>query len=75
MKELSIREAREQLTAIEELVAKEGEIVLTRRGKAVARILPLSGPRRLPSCSRLRAQMPRMKTTSEALVRRERDER
>jgi antitoxin (DNA-binding transcriptional repressor) of toxin-antitoxin stability system len=75
MKELSIREAREQLTAIEELVEKEGEIILTRRGKAVARILPLTGPRKLPSRASLRRKMPRLKTPSEALVRLDRDSR
>jgi antitoxin (DNA-binding transcriptional repressor) of toxin-antitoxin stability system len=75
MKELSIRDAREQLSSIEELVAKEGEIVLTRRGKAVARILPLSGPRKLPSCRALRAKLPALSQGSEALIRDERDQR
>lgn len=74
MKTLSIREAREQLTSIEELLAKESEVVLTRRGQPVARILPLSGPRRMPSHANLRSKMPRL-TPSEDLVRADRDER
>ena len=74
MRRLSIREAREQLRVIDQLVAKEREIIVTRRGRPVARILPLSGPRRLPSRASLRAKMPCL-TPSEALVRSERDER
>jgi antitoxin (DNA-binding transcriptional repressor) of toxin-antitoxin stability system len=74
VKTLSIREAREQLTSIEELLAKEREVVLTRRGQPVARILPLSGPRRMPSRANLRRKMPCL-TPSEVLVRADRDGR
>ena len=75
MRRLSIREAREQLTSIDELVAKEGEVVITRRGRPIARILALTGSRRLPSCAKLRSKMPRLSTPSETHVRRDRDER
>ena len=75
MRTLSVREARERLTDIDELIAKEGEILLTRRGHPIARIVPLSGSRHLPSRAILRSKMPRMRTPSEALVRAERDSR
>jgi antitoxin (DNA-binding transcriptional repressor) of toxin-antitoxin stability system len=76
MKRLSIREAREQLSGIERLMAENGEIVLTRRGKPIARILPLHGPaRRIPSRAKLRKKMKPVGTPSEELIRSERDER
>jgi prevent-host-death family protein len=74
MRTLSIREVREHLTSIDELVAKEGEIVLTRHGRPIARIVPMSGPRQLPSRRALRAKTPRL-TPSETHVRADRDER
>ena len=75
MRKLSTREVREHLTELEDLIAKEGELLLTRRGRPVARILPVTGARRLPSRARLRSQMPRLSTPSEVLLRKERDER
>jgi len=75
MRTMSIREAREQLTNVDEIATKVGEIVLTRRGRPVARILPLRGAHRLPPRASLRKKMPRMSVPSEALVRAERDER
>jgi antitoxin (DNA-binding transcriptional repressor) of toxin-antitoxin stability system len=75
MRKLSIREARESLPSIGELLAKEGEILLTRRGRPIARILALSGPRRLPSRANLRSKMPRRLVPSEILVRADRNER
>jgi prevent-host-death family protein len=75
MKTLTIRELREKLTQIERLVSEQGEILITRRGRPVAKILPL-GPRRLlRSRSALRQMMPVMNTPSEKLIRAERDER
>ncbi len=75
MRRVSIREARERLTSIDELLAKEGEIVLTRRGRPIARLLPLTGQRRLPSRANLRRKMAPVSTPSEALVRADRDAR
>ena len=75
MKSLSIREVRKELAHIDELVASEGEVVVTRRGKPIARMLPLRSKRPLPSHADLRASMPRLKSGSEKLIRKERDER
>jgi antitoxin (DNA-binding transcriptional repressor) of toxin-antitoxin stability system len=63
------------MTRIDTLVAQAGEIVLTRRGHPVARILPLGGPRRLPSRAGLRQKMSRMSIPSEDLLRAERNAR
>ena len=75
MKSLSVREVRKELAQIDELVSREGEVVVTRRGKPIARLLPLRSKRRMPSHADLRASMPRLKNGSEKLNRSERDER
>jgi len=75
MKNLSVREVRKELAQIDELVSREGEVVVTRRGKPIARLLPLHSKRQMPSHADLRASMPRLKNGSEKLIRSERDER
>jgi antitoxin (DNA-binding transcriptional repressor) of toxin-antitoxin stability system len=44
MKRLSVREVRAELSTLEELLVKEGEVVITRHGRAIARLLPLRPP-------------------------------
>ena len=73
LKTLNIREMRSALSHLDELVAEEGEVVVTRRGRPLARILPARLRRRIPSRSELRASMARLKVPSEALIRHDRD--
>ena len=75
MKSLSIREVRRQLAQLDELLSREGEVVVTRRGQPIARLLPLRSKRRMPSHADLRASMPQLKKGSERDIRTERDER
>lgn len=75
MKSFSIREIRAGLTQLEELVSREGEVVVTRRGRPIARLLPLRSALRMPSHADLRARMPRLEQGSETRIRSERDER
>ncbi len=75
MGELSIREAREQLPRIEELLAREHELTITRRGEPIARLLPIRAPRAVPSHRGLRAAGPASPTPSEQLIREDRDGR
>jgi len=75
MKSLSIREVRKELAQLDELVSREGEVVVTRRGLPIARLLPLRSKQRMPSHADLRASMPRLKQGSERQIRTERDER
>ena len=75
MKTLSIREIRKELAQLDEMVSREGEIVVTRRGHPIARLLPLRSKQRMPSHADLRASMPRLKKGSEQHIRTERDER
>jgi len=75
MKELSIREARERLAHLEDLLDQEGEITLTRRGKPIARFVSVVRRRAIPSHRRLRESMPCLSTPSEELVREDREQR
>ncbi len=75
MKALSIREMRSQLGSLDRLVALEHEIIITRRGKPIARLLPIQGQKRKPSHEALRAALPRLKEPSEILQRDEREGR
>ncbi len=75
MKTLSIRETRAALAKLETLLAKHGRILVSRRGKVVARIEPADAPRALPSLDKMRAAMPFQRLPSETLIRKDRDER
>jgi prevent-host-death family protein len=75
MKELSIREIRQDLPHIDELLATEGEVIVTRRGKPVARLLPVSPKRKIRSMAAFRATMPFQEIPSEVLIREDRDAR
>lgn len=75
MRALSIREMRAALGRLDELLWEEGEVVITRHGQPVARLLPVRGSRQIPSRWRLRQSMPPITTASEMLIRQDRDER
>jgi prevent-host-death family protein len=75
MKNLNIREIRGLLGRLDAVLAEEGEVVVTRHGKPIARVLPLAPKGGIPSRAALRAQMPRQKSASETVVRADRDER
>lgn len=74
MKNITVRETRQGLSRLEELLA-DGEVTITRRGKPVARLLPIRGSRPIPSHKQLRECMPLLKRGSERLLREERDAR
>jgi prevent-host-death family protein len=73
MREMSIRELRDSLSSIDEIVDRAGEVLVTRHGRPVARLSPVRPTRSVPSHADLRATMPRMTTPSEDLVRADRD--
>jgi antitoxin (DNA-binding transcriptional repressor) of toxin-antitoxin stability system len=75
MKRLSVREIRTELTNLEELLGREGEVLIVRRGRAIARLLPVRSAKPIPSHAALRASMPRLTTGSEHSIRTDRDDR
>jgi antitoxin (DNA-binding transcriptional repressor) of toxin-antitoxin stability system len=75
MKKLNIREARQVLSRLDQLLATEGEVTITRRGEAIARVMQIGRKRPIPSHQALREKMPRMRKGSEKLIRADRDAR
>ncbi len=75
MRSLSIRNIRAELPQLDRLIAREGEIIVTRRGRPIARLLPIASERSPPCHAALRASMPRLKQGSAVHIRKERDER
>jgi prevent-host-death family protein len=72
MKMLTVTELRASLSRIKEIVDDAGGIIVTRRGRPIARIVPM---RAIAPLAELRAISPRMKVPSEVLVRQDRDAR
>ena len=75
MKQINIREARRSLSHLERLLVAEGEVTITRRGKAGARVIPMARKLAIPSHRDLREKMSRLRKGSEKLIRKDRDER
>jgi antitoxin (DNA-binding transcriptional repressor) of toxin-antitoxin stability system len=75
MRSISVREMRTALPRLEQLLAEEGEVVITRNGKPVARVLPTPSGTPIPSHADLRGRMRRLDVGSEVLIRQDRDER
>jgi antitoxin (DNA-binding transcriptional repressor) of toxin-antitoxin stability system len=75
MKKLTIRETRQSLSHLDRLLAVEGEMMITRRGKAIARVVQIAKKRSIPSHRDLRKRMPRLRKGSEKMVREDRDAR
>ena len=75
MRSLSVREMRTALPDLERVLREEGEVVITKRGKPIARLLPVPSTRTIPSHADFRATMPRLEVGSEHYIRADRDER
>jgi len=75
MKTLSIREMRNALGQLDTLVNAAGELVVTRHGEAIARILPINGERSRPTHEALHALTKKLSIPSEKVLRNLRDER
>ncbi|MFQ5345562.1 MAG: type II toxin-antitoxin system Phd/YefM family antitoxin [Mariprofundus sp.] len=74
MKAISIRDMRSDLGRLDKLIELEGEIIVTKHGNPIARLLPVQGSRDMPDHASLRARMPVM-LSSARLVREDRDDR
>lgn len=75
MREVSVRELRTVLARLDDVLAGERELVVTRHGRPIARLLPVEGKASMPSHADLRRRVARQDVGSEVLVREDRDER
>jgi prevent-host-death family protein len=75
LRELSVREIRAALPQLEQVLEQEGELVITRHGTPMARVLPPAPQQRIPSRADLRPRMRRVAVASEVLIREDRDAR
>ena len=79
MQRINVREARQQISRLLDAVAVGEEIVIMRRGKPAARLLPAleveTGKVHFPDRSALRAMVPPAKLPAAKLIREMRDER
>ncbi len=73
MRTISIRELRASLSFIDEIVERDGDVVLTRNGRPLVRMVPLNPRLTAPSHADLRATMPYMRVPSEHLIRADRE--
>ena len=70
---MSIRELRDSLSSLGEIVENDREILVTRHGRALARLVPVDPWRPAPSHADLRASMVAQSVPSEELVREDRE--
>ena len=77
MESVSVAEAKAHLSQILNRIESGREVLITRRGRAVARISPVDGvkkPLDLESLAAFRAQQPMQKVPSVRVIRQMRDE-
>jgi antitoxin (DNA-binding transcriptional repressor) of toxin-antitoxin stability system len=75
MKKLTIREVRQSLSHLDKLLAVEEEVMITRRGDPIAKVVQVGKKRPIPSHRDLREGMKRIHKGSEIVLRKDRDER
>lgn len=75
MQTLNIREIRNAMGNLEKLLNTSGEVIITKHGRAIARILPMQGKLQRPTHEDLHRLTKKLAVSSEKLVRDSRDER
>lgn len=73
MKNITIREARQALSHLDSILETEGEVTITKRGRAVGRLVQFERKKPIPSHRNLREKMMYMKNGSDKLIREDRD--
>ena len=77
MRTAGIREARQNLSLLLDEVRKGREVVITERGRPVAKLVPLDRPRGrgVPNLAAFRRKMPVLDSPLSASVTQDRDDR
>ena len=75
MRTVNLADAKARLSELLNEVEAGEELIITRHGTPVARVVPAHGPRKpLLSLAAFRAKFPRVRESSADLIRRLRDE-
>ena len=75
MSTVTLAEAKTHLSHLLDQVEAGEEVVITRRGRAIARITPVEKPKQpIKSLAEFRSRMPRWRKSSAELLRDMRDE-
>lgn len=73
---LNVRQMRASIGHLDELISREGEILIVRHGDPIARVVSIRAKRqRRPSHADLRKKMPKQRVSAARLIRQERDDR
>ena len=75
MQTINVRELRNTIPHLQEVLQREHELLLVSNGEPIARILPVTQPPRLQSLKWLRDQTGGVLTDSTAMIREDRDRR
>lgn len=75
MRTAGVREARQDLTNLLDDVRKGREVVITDRGRPVARLVPVKSRKRFPDLSSVRRKMPPLDAPLSQAVIDDRDDR
>ena len=75
MQTINVRELRNTIPHLKEVLQREHELLLVSNGEPIARILPVTQPPRLQSLKWLRDQTGGVLTDSTAMIREDRDRR
>ena len=75
MQTINVRELRNTIPHLQEVLQREHELLLVSNGEPIARILPVAQPPKLQSLKWLRDQVGGVLTDSTAVIREERDRR
>ncbi len=76
MKHLGVREMRASYDVLQETLAREGEVILTRHGKPFARVLPYAAPAtQMPDLKAFRARQKPQAVPTAVTIREDRDAR
>ncbi len=77
MRTAGIREARQNLSALLDEVKKGREVVITERGRPVAKLVPADRPRGrgVPNLAAFRRRMPMLDPPASATIAEEREDR
>jgi antitoxin (DNA-binding transcriptional repressor) of toxin-antitoxin stability system len=75
MKTLNIRQVRASIGHLDKLVEQSREILVTRYGEPILRILPIQDKHQRPDHADLRQKMKPLNIASQERIREDRDER